>query len=87
MDVAVSALRAELATWIERARAGEEVVVTDRGVPVARLSPIDAAPLIDRLTRDGVLSKPTRSERPRASKASRVSARGPVAELVGEQRR
>src|ERR1039458_8019004 len=37
MDVAISTLRAELSTWIERARSGEEVVVTDRGTPVARL--------------------------------------------------
>jgi len=45
MDVAVSALRAELADWIERARGGEEVVATDRGTPVARLVAIDGAPL------------------------------------------
>ncbi len=36
MDVAISTIRAELSTWIERARAGEEVVVTDRGTPVGR---------------------------------------------------
>ncbi len=87
VDVAVSALRAELASWIERVRAGEEVVVTDRGVPVARLLPVDAAPLIEQLTRQGVLSKPRRSQRPTARGASRVPARGSVSELVSEQRR
>jgi len=87
MDVPVSALRAELASWIERVRAGEEIVVTDRGIPVARLLSIDAAPLIEQLTRQGVLSKPRRLERPKASGAPRVRARGSVAELVSEQRR
>ncbi|MGI8700868.1 MAG: type II toxin-antitoxin system Phd/YefM family antitoxin [Nocardioidaceae bacterium] len=86
MDVAISTLRAELASWIERVRAGEEVVVTDRGIPVARLLSVDSAPLIEQLTRSGVLSRP-RAERPRASGASRVHAQGPVAELVSEQRR
>lgn len=86
MDVAISTLRAELANWIERVRAGEEVVVTDRGIPVARLLSVDTAPLIEQLTRSGVLSRP-RAERPSASGAPRVHAEGPVAELVSEQRR
>ena len=69
MDVAISALRAELATWIERARAGEEVIVTNRGTPVARLLSVDTAPLLDQLTQRGVVSRPRRSGRPTASGA------------------
>lgn len=87
VDVAISTLRAELANWIERVRAGEEVVVTDRGTPVARLVSVDTAPLLEELTRRGVLSKPRRAGRPTGSGAPRVHARGPVAELVSEQRR
>lgn len=87
MDVAISALRAELSSWIDRVRAGEEVVVTDRGTPVARLLPVDAAPLLDQLVQRGVLSKPRRANRPAARGAARVHARGPVAELVSDQRR
>lgn len=87
MDVAVSTLRAELADWIERVHQGEEVVVTDRGTPVARLVAIDSAPLLEQLTRDGVLSRPQRAARPTARGATRVQARAAVSELVGEQRR
>ncbi len=87
MDVAISTLRAELSSWIERARAGEEVVVTDRGTPVARLLAVDTAPLLDQLIERGVVSKPRRSDRPAARGADRVRASGPVADLVGEQRR
>jgi prevent-host-death family protein len=86
MEVAVSALRAELRAWLERVHAGEEIVVTDRGVPVARLMPVDAAPLIERLTREGVLGRPQRSGRPAASGRPRVRASGSVADLVSEQR-
>jgi prevent-host-death family protein len=86
MDVAVSALRAELSSWIERVRQGDEVVITDRGVPVARLLAVGTAPLLERLVQQGVLSRPG-GERPVARGAERVRARGPVAELVGEQRR
>jgi prevent-host-death family protein len=86
VDVAISTLRAELSSWIERVRAGEEVVVTDRGTPVARLLPVDTAPLLDRLVRDGVIGRPQRPQRPVARGAARVRASGPVADLVGEQR-
>ena len=47
--MAVSDLRAHLSEWLERARGGEEVVVTDRGVPVARLLGITAASILERL--------------------------------------
>jgi len=87
MDVAISTLRAELSSWIERAQTGEEIIVTDRGIPVARLLPVDTAPLLEQLIRRGVLNKPRRADRPAARGAARVHARGPVADLVSEQRR
>ena len=87
MDVAISTLRAELSTWIERARSGEEIVVTERGTPVARLLAVGAAPLLDQLIASGVLSKPRRDDRPAARGAARANASGPVSELVSEQRR
>jgi prevent-host-death family protein len=87
MDVAISAFRAELSGWLERVHGGEEIIITDRGTPVARLLPVDTAPLLDRLVREGVLSKPPRLDRPSATGARRVPAAGPVAELVSEQRR
>ena len=86
MDVAVSALRAELARWLDRVRAGEEVVVTDRGVPVARLLPVGGTPILERLTTDGVLSRPRGGGRPGARAMHRVPAGGSVADLVSEQR-
>lgn len=80
-------MRAELSSWIEHVRAGEEVVVTDRGLPVARLLPIDATPLLEQLLADRVLGNPRRASRPSARDAERIKARGPVAHLVSEQRR
>jgi prevent-host-death family protein len=87
MDVAISRLRAELSGWIEHVRAGEEVVITERGVPVARLLPVDTAPLIERLTEQGILGRPRRADRPDARSIVRARATGSVAELVTEQRR
>lgn len=37
---AVSELKAELSAYLARVKAGEEVVVTERGTPVAKLVPI-----------------------------------------------
>jgi prevent-host-death family protein len=87
VDVAISTLRAELASWIERVRAGEEVVITDRGTPVARLTAVDSTPLLEQLTASGVISRPRSADRPVATRANRVRASRPVAESVSEQRR
>jgi prevent-host-death family protein len=87
MDVAVSDLRAHLSEWLERARAGEEVVVTDRGVPVARLLGVGASAALERLTAEGVISRPGRAERPKASERRRPKTARPLADRVSEQRR
>jgi prevent-host-death family protein len=63
MDVPVSTLRAELKSWIEKARAGEEVVVTDRGIPVARLTAVESADLVSDLVREGLIT-PAQVSRP-----------------------
>ncbi|TFD76058.1 type II toxin-antitoxin system Phd/YefM family antitoxin [Cryobacterium fucosi] len=87
MEVPISALRAELSSWIERVRGGDEVVVTDRGVPVARLSQINTAPLLEQLVERGVLSRPSGSRRPAARDIVRAQASGSVSDFVTEQRR
>lgn len=86
MDVAITELRANLKDFIERAKAGERIVVTDRGVPVARLGPADEESLVERLEREGVLTRARSGRRPVAGRGKRVKADGPVADLVSEMR-
>lgn len=87
MDVAVSELRANLSTWLDRARTGDEVVVTERGVPVARLVGVEGAGLLERLERDGLISRPKAARRPAAAGRRRIAASSAVSDLVIEQRR
>lgn len=87
MDVAVTDLRAHLSDWLGRARDGEEVVVTDRGIPVARLVGIDTASTLERLIDDGVIGRPEQGARPTAVGRARPRSRRPVAAVVSEQRR
>ena len=86
MEVAITAFRAALRAYVDRARRGEDVVLTDRGLPVARLVAVDAAPLVDQLEREGVLTAAS-APRPRAGDTPRAKATGPVADLVSEHRR
>jgi prevent-host-death family protein len=87
MDVAVTELRAHLSEWLERARGGTELVITDRGVPVARLLGLTSTAALERLTADGVIGRPAAAQRPRASGRARPRPRRPLAESVSEQRR
>jgi prevent-host-death family protein len=87
MDVAVTELRAHLSDWLARAREGDEIVVTDRGIPVARLLGVDATATLVRLTEEGVIARPQREGRPKARGVARPRPRRPVADRVSEQRR
>jgi prevent-host-death family protein len=87
MEVAVSELRANLSAWLDRARRGEEVVVTERGFPVVRLLGISTTANLERLTGEGVVGRPVQGNRPSAVAGRRPRARRSVADLVSEQRR
>jgi prevent-host-death family protein len=86
MDVAVTNLRANLSHWLDRVLEGDEVVVTEHGVPIARLLAIGSASTIERLTEAGVIGKPERSGRTKLGGRPRPRPRRPVADIVSEQR-
>lgn len=83
----MSELRSNLKAWVDRARTGDDVVVTERGVPVVRLVAVDASSVIERLERDGVISRPRRAKRPRATGRSRVPTTAAVSDLITDLRR
>ena len=87
MDVAITELRANLSLWLDQARSGHEVVITDRGVPVARLLGLNATATLERLTAEGVISRPESSPRPTAAGGIRPRPRRPLSDRVGEDRR
>ena len=87
VDVAISELRAHLSDYLDRASEGDEIVVTDRGVPIARLTGLTATATLERLAADGVIARATAAPRPRAAGQSRPRPRRPVADQVSDKRR
>ena len=57
-------LKVRLGTYLRRVREGQRLVVTDRGMPVAELRPIDASTTTDAilagLEARGMVTRPTR---------------------------
>jgi prevent-host-death family protein len=86
MEVGVRELRGELSRWLDLVRDGEEIVITERGRPVARLVGVSGSRGLDRLVAAGEVQLPTM---PRQSSRTirRVKAKGSVADLVRDQRR
>jgi prevent-host-death family protein len=73
--VGVRALKNDLSRWVARARGGEEVIVTDRGTPVARLVPMSVDDPLERLIAEGVIEPATKTHR-RALPRHRLRLRG-----------
>lgn len=84
MEVGVRELRDNLSRYLDRVRAGEEVVVTERGHAIARVLPIGHERALDRLIAEGVVTPARRPKRP-AGKP--LKTKGTVSDLVAEQRR
>jgi prevent-host-death family protein len=93
MKVGVAQLKANLSRYLERVKGGQEVLVTDRGHPVAKVVPIAAdgrpGPRRERLFRQGLLL-PGRGK-VRASllqpPSARAKARRSVLDALLEERR
>jgi prevent-host-death family protein len=85
IEVGIKALRADISRWIDTARQ-RDVVITDRGRPVARLVAIGEHPALDRLIERGLVRMPKRPPK-RLDVSDAVRARGTVSDLVSEQRR
>jgi prevent-host-death family protein len=84
VEVGIRELRADLSRLVKRVSAGEELVVTDHGKPVARLVPMDGERKLDRLIREGlVIPAPNRGRRARPKP---IEGAGPLSDLVLEDR-
>jgi prevent-host-death family protein len=85
VEVGIRDLRNNLSRYLDEVREGAEVVVTDRGKPVARLTGLDERQthlqdLIDR----GLVTPP---KDPSRYLPTPVRTSGPVSDLIAEQRR
>ncbi len=84
MEVGVRELRNHLSRYLERVRDGEEIVVTDRGRAIARVLPVGAERVLDRLIAEGIVKPAQQTKRP-AGKP--IKSKGTASDLVAEQRR
>ena len=86
LEVGVRELRDHLSRWLDEVKDGREILITERGRPVARLISSSVPSHLESLIAEGVVTSPGVPRQP-AGSFQRVRARGSVAELVAEQRR
>lgn len=79
-------LKNNLSRYLHRVQEGEEVIVTEHGRPVARLSALDHdSDRLAALVASGVVRPPRSTARSRP--ARRIKPKGSVSDLVADQRR
>jgi prevent-host-death family protein len=86
MDVPITELRAHLSEWLDRARGGEEVIVTDHGVPVVRMLGLTSTATLQRLAAEGIIGRDASDRRPVASGQTRPRPARPVSDIISDQR-
>jgi len=86
VEVGVRDLKNNLSRYLDRVQDGEEVIVTDRGKPVARLSSLDhSTDRLAELIAAGVVRPARRAARRPPTR--RIEPKGSVSDLVADQRR
>lgn len=65
VEVGIKELRANFRSYLDRVKAGEDVLVTERGTPIARLTPHGRPSRRDELIANGTLTPARRPWDPR----------------------
>jgi prevent-host-death family protein len=84
VEVGVRELHDRLSEYLEKVEQGEEIVVTRRGKPIAKLSKVGSPRPLEELERRGLVRWP---KRPKGVPTPLKGSEGPVSDFVGEQRR
>lgn len=86
--VGVRDLRENLAAWLDRVQVGDEVIVTERGRPVARLGPVEHRSRLEELIAQGRITPAKKPWTPIDwSKQSRLEGRPTLSDYIVEDRR
>lgn len=83
MDVGIRELKAHLSEYVSKAADGVNIVVTDRGRPVAQLVGLDGASMLQRGIEEGWITPPSRS---RLSAANGFKVAQSTTEVLNEDR-
>lgn len=88
VKVGVRELRENLAAWLDRVQAGDEVIVTERGKSVARIGPVERRNRLEQLIAEGRVTPARKPKSPiDRSRQPRVGGARTVSDIVIEQRR
>ena len=86
VEISVTDLRKDVNAALAAVKAGDSVVVTERGVPVARLGPVTGSDLLSSLIDDGLITPPAEDRAvPRLPQAE--AAKDALSSLLGRLRR
>lgn len=88
----IAELKAELSRYLRKVRAGEEVLITDRGRPVARLAPVqgrsaDVPPHLNEMARQGLVKIGTGAMPDEFPQRPRVTGSYTAVQAVIDERR
>jgi prevent-host-death family protein len=87
VSVGIRELRGNLREYLDRVRQGDEVIVTDRGKPVALIRPPEGQRTLERLVAEGRVTLPTLPKAPIRLEDLPVVEGNAVSDFVIEQRR
>ena len=86
MAISVADLRKDVNGALAAVKAGDSVVVTERGVPIARIGSVTGGDLISSLIEDGLMTPPAEDRAvPRLPQAE--AAKDALSSLLGRLRR
>jgi prevent-host-death family protein len=85
VEVGVRDLKNNLCRYLARVGTGTEIIITDRGRAVARITPVNTETTINRLIAQGVVTPAPLTKQVAPTK--RVHPKEPISSLVADQRR
>ena len=86
MEVGITEFRSNMSHWLTEIKAGDEILLTERDIPIARIIGVNGLTSWEQMIREGIVTPSTQQKRTKAENIKQISATGSVSNIVSEHR-
>lgn len=85
-EVDITEFSSNMSSWLDEVKAGDEILLTERDVPVARVTGVGGLTAWEQMIREGLIVPATKKPRTKAADIEKIPTSESVSDILSEHR-
>ena len=85
-EVDITEFGSNMSSWLDEVKAGDEILLTERDVPVARVTGVSGLTAWEQMIREGLIVPAAKKPRTKATDIEKIPATESVSDIVSKHR-